>query len=437
MGKFPSIVCLQIFPSQFSVDGVKSLASIIIIKLLELIGSDGMTKYNYSKRVPEKGSDVVGAILAAAADPEVISFAGGLPAPELFPVKEMEAAVDKVFEAHGREVMQYGAAKGVTALRQTILQHVAEKEDVHAELDNVLVTTGSEQVIDLVGKAFINPGDTVLIEEPTYLCALDVFKTYGANFVSVPMDEDGMRMDALEETLKAHPEAKLLYTVPNFQNPTGRTLAKERRQQLVELAEKYDFLVLEDNPYGEIRFAGQHVPSVKSFDHYGRVFYMGTFSKTLAPGFRLGWVVAPKEVVDLLTVLKQSADLHSDNLSQYAVAQFFEDNDVDAHVAEISTLYGHRKELMVKGIHKYFPAGVKSTDPEGGMFLWVEVPGVDDTVALFKQCLKHNVAFVPGDPFYAGKPQPGAFRLNYSNMQDDQIDVGLQRLGQALQQAVK
>lgn len=396
-----------------------------------------MTKFQFSKRVPAKGNDAVGSILAAAADPKIISFAGGLPAPELFPVKEMQAAVDKVFEQHGREAMQYGAAKGVTALRETILDHVAEKENIHAQLDNVLVTTGSEQVLDLVGKAFVNPGDTVLIEEPTYLCALDVFKSYGANFVSVPMDEDGLRMDALEETLKQHPEAKLLYTVPNFQNPTGRTLTAERRQKLVELADKYDFFVLEDNPYGEIRFAGTHVPAVKSYDQNDRVFYMSTFSKTLAPGFRLGWVVAAKEVVDQLTVLKQSADLHTDNLVQYAVAQFFEDNDVDAHVADISKLYGHRKDLMTAGIKKYFPAGVKSTDPEGGMFLWVEVPGVDDTVALFKECLKHNVAFVPGDPFFAGKPQPGAFRLNYSNMSDEQIDTGLERLGQALKQAVK
>lgn len=396
-----------------------------------------MTKFPFSTRVPAKGNDAVGSILAAAADPQIISFAGGLPAPELFPVKEMQAAVDKVFTQHGREAMQYGAAKGVTALRKTIVDHVAAKENVHAELDNVLVTTGSEQVLDLVGKSFVNPGDTVLIEEPTYLCALDVFKSYGAKFVSVPMDENGLRMDALEETLKQHPEAKLLYTVPNFQNPTGRTLTEERRQQLVKLAAQYDFFVLEDNPYGEIRFAGHHVPAVKSYDQNDRVFYMSTFSKTLAPGFRLGWVVAPKEVVDELTILKQSADLHTDNLVQYAVAQFFQDNDVDAHVTEISKLYGHRKDLMAAGIKKYFPAGVKATDPEGGMFLWVEVPGVDDTVALFQECLKHNVAFVPGDPFFAGKPQPGAFRLNYSNMSDEQIDTGLKRLGEALKQAVK
>lgn len=395
-----------------------------------------MTQFKYSKRVPADGTDAVGAILQAAADPKIISFAGGLPAPELFPVKEMKAAVDKVFEEHGQEAMQYGAAKGVTALREVIQQHVKEKENVDSELDNVLVTTGSEQALDLVGKAFVDPGDTVLVEQPTYLCALDVFRSYGANFASVEMDEDGMKMDALEEALKANPNTKFIYTVPNFQNPTGRTMTEERRKQLAELAEKYDVYVLEDNPYGEIRFAGQHVPAVKSFDKSGHVFYMSTFSKTLAPGFRLGWLVADKAVVNKLTVLKQSADLHTDNLAQFAVAQFFADNDVDAHVKEISALYGKRKDLMLEGIKKYFPEGVKYTDPEGGMFLWVEVPGVDDTVELFKECLEHDVAFVPGDPFFAGEVQPGAFRLNYSNMKEDQIEVGLKRLGAALTAAV-
>lgn len=393
--------------------------------------------FKFSKRVPADGTDAVGAILKAAADPKIISFAGGLPAPELFPVEGMKKATDKVYAEHGQQALQYGAAKGVTELRELILKRVKEKENVDAKLENVMVTTGSEQAIDLVGKAFVNPGDTVLVEEPTYLCALDVFRSYGANFVSVPMDEDGMKMDALEEALKAHPETALVYTVPNFQNPTGRTMPAERRKKFAELAAKYDVPVLEDNPYGDIRFAGEHVPSVKSFDHAGKVFYMSTFSKILAPGFRLGWLVADPKVIEKLTVLKQSADLHTDNLVQYVVTEFFNENDVDAHVKEISDLYGKRKQLMIDGIKKYFPKDVKYTDPEGGMFLWVEVPGVTDTVELFKQCLEHNVAFVPGDPFFAGKPQPGTFRLNYSNMQEDQIEVGLKRLGEALSQALE
>lgn len=386
----------------------------------------------FSSRVPADGTDAVGSILKAAADPKIISFAGGLPAPELFPVKEMEAATDQVFEKHGRELMQYGGAKGLPELRQWACQHVAEKENIRCEADNVLITTGSEQALDLVGKALVDPGDVVLVEQPTYLCAVDVFKSYGAKLVSVAMDDDGLRTDALEDVLKKYPEAKLLYTVPNFQNPTGRTIPEERRQRIAELAAQYDLMVLEDNPYGEIRFAGEHVPAIKSFDQDGHVCYMGTFSKTLAPGFRLGWVMATKEMIDKLTVLKQSADLHTDNLAQYATVEYLQANDLAAHVKEISALYGKRKQLMIDGINKYFPDKVKSTDPDGGMFLWVEVPGVDDTIAVFKECLKNNVAFVPGDPFYAGQPQPGTFRLNYSNMAEDQIEVGLKRLGTVL-----
>lgn len=386
----------------------------------------------FSSRVPADGTDAVGSILKAAADPKIISFAGGLPAPELFPVKEMEAATDQAFEKHGRELMQYSGAKGLPELRQWACQHVAEKENIRCEAGNVLITTGSEQALDLVGKALVDPGDVILVEQPTYLCAVDVFKSYGARLVSVAMDEDGLRTDALEEALQKYPAAKLLYTVPNFQNPTGRTIPEERRQKIAELAAQYDLMVLEDNPYGEIRFAGEHVPAIKSFDQDGHVCYMGTFSKTLAPGFRLGWVMATKEMIDKLTVLKQSADLHTDNLAQYATVEYLQANDLDAHVKEISALYGKRKQLMIDGINKYFPDKVKYTNPDGGMFLWVEVPGVDDTIAVFKECLKNNVAFVPGDPFYADQPQPGTFRLNYSNMAEDQIEVGLKRLGTVL-----
>lgn len=390
----------------------------------------------FSKRVPADGADAVGAILQAAADPSIISFAGGLPAPELFPVAKMKKAVETVFDQHGVEAMQYGAARGVKELREVILKRVKERENVTAADENVMVTTGSEQVLDLVGKAYIDEGDEVLVEDPTYLCALDVFRSYGAKFVSVPQDEQGMRVDALEEKLKNHPKAKVLYTVPNFQNPTGKTLPADRRQKVAELAAKYDVMVLEDNPYGDIRFAGEHVPAIKSYDTTDHVLYMSTFSKILAPGFRLGWVIGNAKIIDKLTVLKQSTDLHTDQLAQWAVVEFFAQNDINQHVAEISALYGKRKDLMIASMQKYFPEGVTYTNPEGGMFLWVKVPGVKDTVELFQQCMQEKVAFVPGDPFFAGQPEPGTFRLNYSNMQEDQINEGLKRLGKALTDAV-
>lgn len=396
-----------------------------------------MAKFNYSKRVPADGTDAVGAILKAAADPSIISFAGGLPAPELFPVEAMKKATDAAYDEHGREVMQYGAARGVKEMRELVLQIVKDHENVVANDENVVVTNGSEQVLELAAKALVNEGDTVLVEDPTYLCAVDAFKSYGANLVGVPTDEDGLIPSELEKTLQAHPEAKFLYVIPTFQNPTGRTMPAERRQQVAELAAKYNLLVFEDNPYGDIRFEGEHVDAIKSYDKSGNVVYMGTFSKILSPGFRLGYLVADPEFVQKFTLLKQTADLGTNNLVQWATVKFYEQNNVDEHVKKISDLYGQRKALMEAGMKKYFPAGVTYTHPEGGMFLWVTVPGVDDTTELFKQCLEEKVAFVPGEPFYAGQPEPGHLRLNYSNMAEDQIDEGLKRLGKALANAVK
>ncbi|KRL92245.1 PLP-dependent aminotransferase family protein [Limosilactobacillus equigenerosi] len=396
-----------------------------------------MAKFNYSKRVPADGTDAVGAILKAAADPSIISFAGGLPAPELFPVEAMKKATDAAYDEHGREVMQYGAARGVKEMRELVLQIVKDHENVVANDENVVVTNGSEQVLELAAKALVNEVDTVLVEDPTYLCAVDAFKSYGANLVGVPTDEDGLIPSELEKTLQAHPEAKFLYVIPTFQNPTGRTMPAERRQQVAELAAKYNLLVFEDNPYGDIRFEGEHVDAIKSYDKSGNVVYMGTFSKILSPGFRLGYLVADPEFVQKFTLLKQTADLGTNNLVQWATVKFYEQNNVDEHVKKISDLYGQRKALMEAGMKKYFPAGVTYTHPEGGMFLWVTVPGVDDTTELFKQCLEEKVAFVPGEPFYAGQPEPGHLRLNYSNMAEDQIDEGLKRLGKALANAIK
>lgn len=392
----------------------------------------------FSKRVPADGTDAVGVILNSASDPNVISFAGGLPAGELFPVKEMEKATDEAYEKHGEAAMQYGSASGVVELRKQLLRRSEEKENIKANLENIMMTTGSEQALDLVGKTFIDPGDTVLLEEPTYLCAVDVFRSYGAKFVGVEMDDNGMRTDKLEEALKAHPEAKLIYTIPNYQNPSGRTMSLERRKKVAELAAKYNVYVLEDNPYGDIRFEGEkHITSIKSFDTTDHVIYTSTFSKILAPGFRLGWVIANDYLIKKLTVMKQSADLQTDNLVQYTCSAFLKNNDIDEHIKVISKAYGERKDRMVEDIKKYFPKNVKCTNPKGGMFLWVTVPGVEDTVELFKKCLKHNVAFVPGDPFFGTNPVPGTFRLNYSCMSDDKIDEGIKRLGNALKEAIE
>lgn len=375
-------------------------------------------EYNYSKAVPQGGVDTVGEILKVAASPNVISFAGGLPAPELFPTSELQQATDQVYQTSAESALQYSNSNGFRRLREILAQRMARR-GVSCDADNIAITTGSQQSIDLISKMFINRGDTILVEKPTYMSALDVFNTYGANIVGVEMDDDGLRMDALEQVLKDHPEAKFLYTVPTFQNPTGRTLPVGRRQRMVELARQYDIVIIEDDPYGQLRFAGNTVPAVKSFDSDGRVFYLSTFSKTLTPGLRTGWVVADPVFIKHFTVIKQSADLHTDNVAQQVIAEFLTDFDIDEHIAKIRQVYRQREQLMIEQIQKYFPTGVKYTNPDGGLFIWVEIPGNINTQDLFDQCIKNNVAFVPGEPFYPGKAASGTFRLNFSNMSEE------------------
>lgn len=388
-------------------------------------------EYNYSKAVPQGGVDTVGEILKVAASPNVISFAGGLPAPELFPTNQLQQATDRVYQTSAESALQYSNSNGFRRLREILAQRMARR-GVSCDADNIAITTGSQQSIDLISKMFINRGDTILVEKPTYMSALDVFNTYGANIVGVEMDDEGLRMDALEQALKNHPEAKFLYTVPTFQNPTGRTLPVDRRQRMVELARQYDIVIIEDDPYGQLRFAGDPVPAVKSFDSDGRVFYLSTFSKTLTPGLRTGWVVADPAFIKHFTVIKQSADLHTDNVAQQVIAEFLADFNTDEHIAKIRQVYRQREQLMIEQIQKHFPTGVKYTNPDGGLFIWVEIPGNINTQDLFDQCIKNNVAFVPGEPFYPGEAESGTFRLNFSNMSEEKIKDGIQRLGKAI-----
>ncbi len=387
--------------------------------------------FEFSSRVPKSDSDPVGDILKVAGKPGIISFAGGLPAPELFPIAGVKKAAEEVMDEDGAAALQYGSAKGVGKLIDTVVQR-SKRDGVVTDADHVMISTGSQQAIDLTGKMFVDPGDTVIIERPTYLCAVDVFRSYGAHFVGVDMDDDGMRMDQLEQAIIDNPNTKVIYTVPNFQNPTGRTMSVERRKQMVQIAEKYNVMILEDNPYGAIRFTGENIPAVKSFDKTGHVIYMSTFSKILAPGIRVGWIVAGPQLIKKFTFMKQSADVHTDNFVQFVVAKFFAENDVEAHIKKISAMYVKRKDVMINAMKKYFPSDVKFSNPDGGMFLWVEVPGDVNTQAMFDECIKNNVAFVPGEPFYANNAPSGRFRLNFSNTPEDQIEIGIKRLASAI-----
>ncbi|WP_461244782.1 aminotransferase-like domain-containing protein [Secundilactobacillus muriivasis] len=391
--------------------------------------------YQFSRNVPVSDEDPVGNILKVAGDPNIISFAGGLPAPELFPVEELKQVTDAVYDESGRQALQYSIANGDPELRDQIAKRM-NKQGITCDTDNIIITTGSQQSIDLTAKCFINPGDTVIVEQPTYLCALDVFRSYGAHLVGVEMDDDGMKMDALEAAVQANPNTKFIYTIPSFQNPTGRTMPADRRQKMIDIADKYNVMILEDDPYGAIRFAGEDVAPVKTFEHEERVIYMSTFSKILAPGLRIGWVVAEKKLIKKFTLMKQTVDVHSDNLTQHIIAKYMATYNIDDHIAKIKQVYRKREGIMMDAIQEYFPENVHYSHPEGGLFIWVEVPGNINTQDLFDTCIANNVAFVPGEPFYADKVIPGTFRLNYSNMAEDQIKVGIQRLGKAIEETM-
>lgn len=370
-------------------------------------------------------------ILKITERPEIISFAGGLPAPELFPVEALKNACHAVLNENGAASLQYSTTEGYIPLREAICQRM-KGVGINTGVDDILITSGSQQAIDLTGRLFINEGDTIICESPTYLAAINVFKSYNANFVEVAMDEDGMVMEELEKKLQEHPNTKLIYTIPDFQNPTGRTLKLERRKRMIELANQYDVLIVEDNPYGAIRFAGEELPPVKYFDTEGRVIYLSTFSKIFTPGLRLGWICADKSFIEKYVAFKQIADLHTDSFAQRITAKYMELYDIDEHIDKIKAVYKERCTAMLSCIEEFFPKNVSYSKPEGGLFIWVELPRDVDSTHIFAECLKNNVACVPGVPFFPNGTQKNTLRLNYSNMSIEKITEGMKRMGEVL-----
>jgi len=393
----------------------------------------------YAQRTQGIQSSAIRELLKFTQRPEVISFAGGLPASEVFPTERFREACCKVLDQKPRLALQYGATEGYEPLREMVARHIA-RYGIKAKSENVLITSGSQQALDLIGKLLINPGDRVLVEAPTYLGALQAFNVYGADYVSVPSDDDGLRSDLLEAPLRSGP--KFMYVLPNFQNPGGTTLSEGRRHELVLLADKYGIPIVEDDPYGQLRYEGEHLTPLVVLDRenlrrdqgysIGNVLYLSTFSKTLAPGLRLGWIVAPPEVIAKLVQLKQGADLHSSTLVQMVAYEVARDNFLDEHVKLIRRVYRERRDVMLEALARYFPPEVQWTRPQGGLFLWVTLPEGADAQKLFESAVKENVAFVPGDCFYApnghrdaGKRQ---MRLNFSSAPPDQIQEGIRRL---------
>jgi 2-aminoadipate transaminase len=373
------------------------------------------------------GASPVREILALTARPEVVSFAGGLPAPELFDAQGLRAAYDRVLAEQPGTVLQYSTTEGDPRLRQEIAGRLTAGALPTAPED-LLVTGGSQQGLALLAAALLEPGDTVLVENPTYLAALQCFGFAGARVVPVPTDEDGVLPEALPELVARH-RPKLLYLVPNFQNPTGRTLPAERRRAVAAAAAAHGLWIVEDDPYGELRFEGEHRPPVAAMDGAAdRTALMGSFSKVMAPGMRLGWLRAPAGLLRACVVAKQAADLHTSTVDQAAAARYLADNDLDAHLARVRAAYRERRDALLAGLPAALPAGSTWSRPEGGMFLWVRLPDGHDATALLRTAVAHDVAYVPGAPFFAADPDPATLRMSFTTHTPEEIATGLSRL---------
>src|SRR5208337_3667727 len=395
----------------------------------------------YALRTKGITSSRIRELLKLTQKPGMISFAGGLPAPDVFPVQRFEEACHKVLTQQAPSALQYGETEGYQPLRELLANNMA-RYGINAKVENVMITSGSQQALDLIGKLFVNAEDRILVEAPAYLGALQAFNIYGAEYESVPVDEDGLRTDLLVEPLRSGP--KFMYVLPNFQNPAGTTLSEVRRHELVLLADRFGVPIIEDDPYGQLRYEGEHLAPLIMLDRenlrrdsgysIGNVIYLSTFSKTLAPGLRLGWIVAPPEVIAKLVQLKQGADLHTSTFTQIVAYEVARDNFLDEHIKLIRRVYGERRDVMLRALEENFPPEVTWTRPQGGLFLWVTLPAGLDMQALFKSAIAQNVAFVPGDSFYANDGREGSrhMRLNFSNAAPEQIREGIRRLAAAV-----
>lgn len=386
-------------------------------------------RYAFARRIPKMGVSAIREILKVTERPDVISFAGGLPAPELFPVEALAEAHARVFAEEGASAMQYSTTEGFRPLREWIAERMRSR-GAEAQAGRVLITHGSQQGIDLVAKAFLDPGDAVVVENPCYLAALQVFKGYEAEIIAVGSDDAGMRVEEIERAVKeAKRKPKLIYVVSQFHNPKGTTLSLERRRMLIEASRRLSVPIIEDDPYGELRYEGERLPTLAALDGEGLVIYLSTFSKTLSPGMRIGWAHASEEIFRALVTAKQSADLHTNTIQQRAAARLLESFDYDAHVERIREVYGERSRLMLSCMERGFPKSARWTRPEGGLFLWVELPEEVDAEELFEDALRERVAFVPGAPFFAAHPRRNFLRMNFSNSKPEMIEEGVRRLG--------
>ena len=394
-------------------------------------------EFRYSQRTQRMKASAIRELLKVTEQPDIISFGGGFPAPDVFPVEEFKKACNYVLEHKGAEALQYGGTDGYVPLREMILRHSINL-GINVNIGNILITSGSQQALDLLGKIFINRGDRILVESPTYLGALQAWNAYGAEYITVPVDEYGMITEKLEEALRIGP--KFIYVLPNFQNPTGTTLSLERRKKLIQLADRYGVPIVEDDPYGQLRYEGEDLPAVELLDsqmrvqngtYTGNVIYLSTFSKILSPGLRLAWVIAPDGVIGKLGLAKQGCDLHTSTFNQIVAHEVGQHGFIDRHIMVIKKVYHERRNVMLDSLEEHMPEGVKWTRPQGGLFLWLTLPEQFDTTDMLPEVIQEKVAYVPGEFFHPDGSGKNTMRLNFSFCSPEQINEGIARLGKA------
>ncbi len=385
-----------------------------------------------ASRMGELKASEIREILKLTQRPGMISLAGGLPAAELFPVERVEEVTKLVLEEEGHRVLQYSPTEGDPRLRELIALRMHARWGTSAGPDDILITSGSQQGLDLSGKLFLDPGDAVLCESPTYLGAINAFRAYEPQFVEVETDDEGMNIADLEHKLATNPKIRMAYVIPDFQNPTGRTWSLERRQAFLDVMARHAIPVVEDDPYGELRFEGEPLPPLKALDEHGLVIFLGTFSKIFCPGLRIAWLVAAPALREKYVMAKQGADLHSSSLGQRQIAVYLERFDLDADIEILRETYRRRREVMLQTMAETFPAGITYTRPQGGLFLWVELGEGINARDVLARSLDQGVAFVPGEPFYPNGGHENTLRLNFSAMPEERIEEGIRRLGRVL-----
>ncbi|MCK5112771.1 MAG: PLP-dependent aminotransferase family protein [Thermoplasmatales archaeon] len=394
----------------------------------------------YSDRAGKMRKSEIRELLKVTQDPEITSFAGGLPNPKSFPIQDLQGVVQTVLDHHGKTALQYGTTQGLDELRENIAERSC-KDGIDVTADNIIITSGSQQALDTVGKIFLNPGDIPLVGLPTYLGGINAFRSYEANLIGIPLDQDGMIIDALEEKIKylqkENLTPKFIYSVPTFQNPAGVVMPESRRKKLIDVANEYDLVIVEDDPYSKLRFDIPHIKPIKAFDDEGRVIYMSTFSKILSPGFRLAWTIASEKLTRKMIICKQALDLCTNTFTQFIANEFIKSGSLDLHIMKICEMYKPKRDIMMNAMEKYFPDGHICNKPKGGMFAWVTLPEGIDTEILFLDALKEKVAYVHGKAFCVDGSGGRSMRLNFSYSSNEQIEEGMKRLGAVIDKKLK